>query len=179
MNKPHSIFILSFPLLLLLAGHPSLAGETLHSLCSFLGGDYVDYNYCVSTLSSNPAASTADGHTLAVIAVNLTVTNATAVKSRADSLSLSSTDSFIRSSLLNCSSLYAAAAPDLHSSAAATAAKNYTGSAAVLADVLRVPAGCDQGFERQQGAVSPIRKENNAFSDLTTLAKAVNNYMAQ
>ncbi|KAH0461693.1 hypothetical protein IEQ34_009268 [Dendrobium chrysotoxum] len=178
MNKPYSLLAI-LSLLLLLACRPSIAGETLYSLCNFLGGDYVDYNYCVSTLSTNPAASTADGHTLAVISVNLTTTNATAVKSRADSLFLSSTDAFIRSSLLNCSSLYAAATPDLHSSATAAAAKNYSGAAAVLADVLRVPAGCDQGFQKKEGVASPIRKENNAFSDLATLAKAVNNYMAQ
>ncbi|KAK8950490.1 hypothetical protein KSP40_PGU009932 [Platanthera guangdongensis] len=171
-------------LLLLFAGKQAVAGETtLNSMCNFLGGDYVNYDYCVSTLSSDPVSATADGHTLAVIAVNLTAANATAVRSLADSLSVSaSNDSFVRASLQNCSSLYAAASPDLLRSFAAVAARNYTAATTALSAVLRVPAGCDEAFAAaKEGAAvaSPIRKENNAFSDLATLAKAVNNYLAQ
>ncbi|KAG0454110.1 hypothetical protein HPP92_025414 [Vanilla planifolia] len=168
-------------LFLLLLAVPSPAAETLNTMCNFLGGDYITYDYCVSTLGANPESRTADGHRLAVIAVNLTVTNATAIRSRAEALSRTTADLIVSSSLRNCSSLYGAAVPELLRSANATAAHNYTASSSVLAGVLWVPTGCDEAFRTGGGGgvASPIRKENDAFSDLTTLAKAVNNYMAQ
>ncbi|KAG0453045.1 hypothetical protein HPP92_025709 [Vanilla planifolia] len=151
-------------LFLLLLAVPSPAAETLNTICNFLGGDYITYDYCVSTLGANPESRTADGHRLAVIAVNLTVTNATAIRSRAEALSRTTADPIVSSSLRNCSALYGAAMPELLRSANATAAHNYTASSS---------------DGRGGGVASPIRKENDAFSDLTTLAKAVNNYMAQ
>ncbi|PKA53290.1 Putative invertase inhibitor [Apostasia shenzhenica] len=180
MNPPP--FLLPSLLLLLAAAAaaPHLAGaDTLHETCNFLGGDYINYDYCVSTLSSDPAIATADNHGLAVISINLTATNATALRSRADGLAQADPDSFVRAQLRNCSALYAAALPDIRKSADAAADRNYGGATEMLAGVLRVPAGCDEAFKSREGVVSPIRRENDEFSDLASLAKAVNNYMSR
>ncbi|KAK8925739.1 hypothetical protein KSP39_PZI018831 [Platanthera zijinensis] len=89
-------------------------------------------------------------------AVNLTAANAT------DSLSTSTSDNaFVRSALRKCSTMYAAASPDLRRSTEAAESRNYTAAAVVLSAVLSIPSACDETFVTEDGVAvaSPIYQE--------------------
>nr|AVA07416.1 invertase inhibitor [Dendrobium catenatum] len=177
MARKNNICLL-FPLLVLpiisiaadAAGGPS-------TVCSFLGASYVSYDYCMAVLSSDPRSSTADPHGLALITGDLALANATAVRSTIKLLLNNSSDPFIHTCLSHCRKIYDGAISDVRKAAHATARRNYAAAEELFDGVLNAPADCEATFAARPVASSPIVKEDNEFSDIACLGRAINNYL--
>ncbi|CAL9114211.1 putative invertase inhibitor [Musa acuminata AAA Group] len=69
-------------LLLLCFSFQIISSAVVDDICSFVGDSYVDKEFCLKTLSSDPRSKTADADGLAVISVEIAVAKAAEVKTR-------------------------------------------------------------------------------------------------
>ncbi|KAJ3681769.1 hypothetical protein LUZ60_014342 [Juncus effusus] len=151
----------------------------LEHLCNNLGGFYITPDYCLSAFSADPRCHTADYNQLALISLNLTISNATHVKSTINSLLTSTTFASttpssdpVRKGLETCMKLYDDVIPSLRWSAQSVSAGRYDGAKAVVDQAVNVPASCDS----MPGL--PLSKENDDFSRIALLSEAVVGYLA-
>ncbi|XP_010940965.1 putative invertase inhibitor [Elaeis guineensis] len=147
------------------------ASSTLKKVCNFLGGDYVTPKYCINTLKTDPRSRSADAQGLGVIAVQLTTTKATVIKSKLEELLKNASSPHADKALEACHQLYSDLIPSLKWAANSMASKLNRGAKAVLNVAISVPASCDEL------GVQSISKDGNAFSNLTNLARAIARYL--
>ncbi|EHA8592003.1 Invertase inhibitor [Cocos nucifera] len=170
MRPSTSIYLLA--LIFFFQSSTLSAITTLEQLCGSLGADYVTPEYCINTLKTDPSSASADVHGLGVIAVNLTIPQATAIKSKLEELLKNVSSPHADKALEACHQLYSDLIPSLRWAANSVASKLNRGAEAVLNVAISVPASCDEL------GVLPITKEGVAFSDLTNLARAIARYLA-
>ncbi|KAJ8468099.1 hypothetical protein OPV22_030651 [Ensete ventricosum] len=69
-------------LLLLCFSFQTISSAVLDEICSEIEDSYIDKDFCIKTLSSDPKSKTADADGLAVISVEIAVAKAAEVKTR-------------------------------------------------------------------------------------------------
>ncbi|KAJ3689608.1 hypothetical protein LUZ61_018772 [Rhynchospora tenuis] len=183
-----SIPLLSLLSFLLLCSLPSTLSSDptttqtttpLDHLCNNLGGFYITPDYCFTTFAADARSRTADYNLLALISLNLTISNATDVKSTINSMLTSSTFSSstpssepVHKGLQTCLKLYADVITSLRWSAQSVSTGRYDGAKEVVEQAVGVPASCDA----MPGL--PLSKENDGFSRIALLSQAVVSYLA-
>nr|UPU96046.1 daylily invertase inhibitor [Hemerocallis fulva] len=171
-----SLLLTLFPLLLFLRCSSSTSSG--YELCNWLGGYYITYDSCVSSLQPDPSSKTASYHQLAVISLNLTITNATAVQSKFETITGKERDNKTKSLLYNCLDLYTDNVPSLRLAANEAVSKNYTGAAEVVFKFSSMPGACDDKFRDKKGVDSPLMRENLDLMNLALVAHAINDYLS-
>ncbi|KAF3336054.1 putative invertase inhibitor [Carex littledalei] len=182
-----SVLLLCLFSFLLLSSLPfSLCEETtsqtttpLDHLCNNLGGFYVTPDYCFTAFAADSRSRTADYNFLALISLNLTISNATDVRSNINSLLTSTTFSSttpssepVRKGLQTCLKLYDDVISSLRWSAQSVSAGRYDGAKPVVEQAVGVPASCDAMPGLQ------LSKKNDGFSRIALLSEAVVSYLA-
>ncbi|XP_072962532.1 putative invertase inhibitor [Typha angustifolia] len=162
-----------FPLLVVLLLHSiqtfSSAASTMETVCNLVGDFYVTPQFCVETLGADPDSRTADLPGLGMIAVNMTVNNATAVTSKIESLLQIEFSNDTRRSLETCRGLYSDMIASLKYATDAIRAKQYDAAKSLVDASEGVATSCDA----QPEVPSVLKSDNEKFVRLAILAEAI------
>ncbi|OVA07570.1 Pectinesterase inhibitor domain [Macleaya cordata] len=145
------------------------------------------YNFCLTSLRSNPKSQTADLRELGVISMELCLKNATYIKSHIGKLLLLDDGLDPRSAkhefLRDCFELYKDAIIDLNDAIKAFEAKDYVSTYLKMKAAMDASMNCEDRFQ-MDGLVFPLAKEDsddffkltaNAI-DITYLSRSLFDY---
>ncbi|GKU95687.1 hypothetical protein SLEP1_g9016 [Rubroshorea leprosula] len=136
------------------------------------GDPNIHYNFCVSCLEENPKSHNASLKGLFKISIGLAKSNATSIKSLVSKLlTNNSLSKHAKSSLKTCSEVYSEAISDLKDAIAAFKLKDYSTTNIRISAAMDASDTCEEGF-KEEGDVSPLKKEDNEFFELTAIALA-------
>lgn len=168
---------LPLPLLLLLlvvatssSATTSIVEETCKSIATQRPN--IGYDFCVTSLNSDPSSATADSTGLAIIAANLSVANATKILSKIGSLMETESDPSRKDCLSACSEVYSEAVDHLNSAVASLGSKNYKDAMTFLSAALDASDDCEEGFD-DEGELSPMKADDRYYGRLAGIALTI------
>ncbi|KAF3440576.1 hypothetical protein FNV43_RR18860 [Rhamnella rubrinervis] len=114
------------------------------------------YNFCLQTLKSDPASTSADTKGLALIMAGIGLANSTATSSYLSSQLLSiKNDEIMKRVLKECAAKYTYAADALHACAQDLASDSYDYASMHITAAADYPNACHNAFKRYSGLVYP------------------------
>ncbi|KAF3448195.1 hypothetical protein FNV43_RR08908 [Rhamnella rubrinervis] len=156
--------------------HCSLASDLVHGSCTKASKSdpNLSYQFCVSTLESNPKIHTAETiQDLFEISLRLTISNASDVVSRVSKLLKGNKfDSFAKLCLRDCLELYSNAVSSLKEALCDFKSKDLYSVNVEISSAMDASTTCEDGFKERKGVVSPLTKENSVFFQLTAISLA-------
>ncbi|XP_008786219.2 putative invertase inhibitor [Phoenix dactylifera] len=134
----------------------------------------IGYEYCVTSLGTDPGSSSADPHGLAVIAARLSVANATSTESSIDQLMVVESKPSLKDCLSVCSEVYSEAIDHLNDAIRNLEARLYGEAVTFLSAALDAPDNCEDAF-RDAGdlLLSPLAREDEDYSRLADIALTI------
>ncbi|XP_077242343.1 putative invertase inhibitor [Tasmannia lanceolata] len=132
------------------------------------------YDFCVTSLETDSRSYTTDLQGLGVISVELAITRASITISYIKDLMKNTTsDPFIKERLRSCLDQYSNAIPTLENSSMAFKSKRYEDVNIWVSAAMDGATTCEDGFNEEEGHVSPLTKENGELFQLGAIALAV------
>ncbi|WOL16682.1 hypothetical protein Cni_G25470 [Canna indica] len=157
------------PLLLLLLFFffflQAISSSPIEDICENVQDSYVDKDFCIRTLKSDVRSHKADAKGLAVIAAELSLAKATAIRSHTEQLVKSARTHYARRRAEAALLLFSNVIPSLRWSAVSIASKFYASAGAVLFVALDAATACVGVVELGDAA--------DDYVNLTLLAQAI------
>ncbi|KAG1362087.1 putative invertase inhibitor [Cocos nucifera] len=135
----------------------------------------IGYEFCVTSLRTDPGSSSADLHGLAVIATRLSLADATKMESRIDQLMVVKSKPFLKDCLSVCSEVYSEAIDHLNDAIRNLEARLYRETVTFLSAALDAPDNCEDAFgdDAGSGLSSPLAKEDEDYGRLADIALTI------
>ncbi|KAJ6851664.1 putative invertase inhibitor [Iris pallida] len=172
-----SLFILFFLSTTLFSSSAAVASveETCKGITSVRPD--VGYDFCVSSLESDPDSVSADPDGLAVVAIRLSIANATAVAAKIESLMRGGeedqSDPSLRECLGVCAEVYSDAVDHLNQALASIRARSYGDAVTFLSAALDAADNCEDAFGDLGWGTSPVAAEDRDYGRLADIALAI------
>ncbi|KAJ3681770.1 hypothetical protein LUZ60_014343 [Juncus effusus] len=167
--------------LLLLSLFFSASAKSLNETCTSATG-FVPYNFCMKALNTDPRTKTARStKTVALISLNLTLTNAISTKSKICTLLARVRNPALKNALQACDIIYSNAITDLNSAIDFLRSGKFETAKTLVTGASIVGNDCGAALKRAEMAiVGPdrqrlLKKENGDFGLLTLLFLGVIN----
>ena len=161
--------------------HYSLACQLVHQTCKRIadGDPNVSYNFCVVSFESSLESSNVSLEELGVIAVDLTLSNATYINSYISDKLLKDTrfDSSAKACLKDCHELYSNVIPTLRDVLDDFKRRDFFEANIRLSAAMDASSTCEDGYKERKGLVSPLEKEDNIFFQLCAIDLAFTNIL--
>ncbi|OVA02471.1 Pectinesterase inhibitor domain [Macleaya cordata] len=139
----------------------------------------LNYNFCLSSLQSNPKSLTSDLQGLGVISMELCLSNGTNINSHIGKLlegQIIEVNPSAIKYLKDCLELYTDAIYDTQDAIKAFEANDYSSANIKMSSVMDASTNCEDGFKEEgHNLVSPLEKENSDFFQLTAISLAITN----
>ncbi|WOL01648.1 invertase inhibitor [Canna indica] len=134
----HSLFLVL--LALLIPSFSSAASPTIESACK----DFVDPNFCITSLQVVNGSESADLRGLAGISLRLAVFNATGTFAKLETFKKTTTDAGVLNSVAACEILYRNAATTLQFAAEFSASNHFDLAVVMYGSILDAPVQCGE-----------------------------------
>ncbi|KAH7687008.1 Pectinesterase protein [Dioscorea alata] len=132
----------------------------------------VNYDFCLTTLKSDPKSHSADTKGLAIISTELTSTNASSTKTKIAALLLHAKDQATKSILETCAGVYSEMMDNLKLSMDAIEGGRYGDAVTYLSAALTEPGTCEDSFS-EKGVNSLVAQEDKDALELSAMALAI------
>ncbi|XP_058083890.1 pectinesterase inhibitor-like [Magnolia sinica] len=133
---------------------------------------------CVSSLTSDPASSTADLPSLAIIALKLAYASALNMEKVIEDQSKVTTDPFMQQCLSDCTENFLDAIDQVEDSISALDSKGYSDVNTWVTAAMADSESCEEEFKDQPGYQSPFTAQNEEFQKLCSNALAITNLLS-
>ncbi|KAG0472794.1 hypothetical protein HPP92_014651 [Vanilla planifolia] len=163
-------------LLILFLASTSAASSSIDETCRSISASRPDIptDFCVSTLTADPAAASSDHRGLALIATRLSATNATRTVARIQQLIDERDRQSTNSECLRvCLEVYSDAEDHLQDAAASVEAGKYRDAITLLSAALDSAENCEDAFGDEGISPSPMVAEDGSYEKLVELALAI------
>ncbi|KAJ8755879.1 hypothetical protein K2173_024424 [Erythroxylum novogranatense] len=173
-------FCILLLLVFLVSSHATTSHNIIKSTCKICAkkDPNFSYNFCVTSLQAAPGSRCADLRELGIISMKLINHNLTDTRLyMKELLKDKKIDPFTRARLDDCLELYSDAIPHLKQAMADYKSNRYDDANIQLSGVMEAPTTCEDGFQEQGGAVSPLTKMNNDTYRLSALALVITNML--
>ncbi|PON48403.1 Pectinesterase inhibitor domain containing protein [Trema orientale] len=142
------------------------------------------YDFCITTLEANPKTRKAKHlEELAIISIELTISNATEIASNISNLLRQKTevviDPYAKGCLKDCSELYSDAISALRDAKLDIESNDFEKANVDISSAMDASSTCEDGFKEKKGEVSPLTKENSVFFQWTVISLAFTNMLVQ
>lgn len=161
-------------LLLLLLHLPSSPAAFLEETCRSITASRRDLtsDACISSLAADPSSRSADLHGLALIAAQLSITNATQAAARVQQLIDATPEAKASDCLSVCLDVYSDATDHLRDAVAGIESGNYRDAVTFLSAAVDAAENCEDAFG-DDGISSPMVGEDEAFELVVKIALAI------
>ncbi|XP_030533749.1 putative invertase inhibitor [Rhodamnia argentea] len=162
-------------LLLHLAQANDRDSDIIHGSCRRAadGDPNISYGFCIACFEANPTSQPASIGDLALMSINLTISNATEISSCISKLLQNERLShFARDCLTACSELYSDACSTLRGVVDDFGSRDYYKANVDVSAVMDAAVTCEDGFKEREGLVSPLTKENDIFFQMNAISLA-------
>ncbi|KAL9234562.1 hypothetical protein vseg_009420 [Gypsophila vaccaria] len=157
--------VLLFAMTFTLANGVSLVPETCKNITTV--AEWVDYDFCVKTLESDPQSSTANLDELAAIAFNVVVSRTQSIANKvAELLKDPKFDVFQINALKDCQELYDP--EEVKVGLKSFKNKDFGDANRVLSSAITCAETCEEGFQERE-KFSPLTKDNSDYELLTSV----------
>ncbi|KAL3737850.1 hypothetical protein ACJRO7_019388 [Eucalyptus globulus] len=162
-------------LLFYLAQANNQDNNVVHGSCKRAadGDPNISYEFCVACFEADRMSQPANVEDLALMSINLTISNATKVSSCISKLLQNKTlDHFARDCLTTCLELYSDAYSTLRGVVDDLGSRDYYKANVDVSAAMDAAVTCEDGFKEREGLVSPLTKENDMFFQLNAISLA-------
>ncbi|XP_050234820.1 putative invertase inhibitor [Mercurialis annua] len=173
--KNYFMYILLFNLaIIFLCFNYTMSINSINDICkkaSNIDPNFT-YQFCVSFLASNPKSKSANLEGLVLISIKLTISNSTNIISHISQLlKHKKMDPYINGALKDCLEHYSNANSELHEAISdlTKSKKDYSKANIDVSAAMDLSTTCEDGFKEKKGVVSPLKKENKMFFQMTAI----------
>ncbi|KAI3441920.1 PMEI domain-containing protein [Psidium guajava] len=150
-------------------------GNIIHGSCKRAadGDPNISYEFCIACFEADPTSQPTSIEDLALMSINLTISNATEISSRILKLLQNKRLShFAQDCLMACSELYSDACSKLRGVVDDFGSRDYYKANVDVSAVMDAAVTCEDGFKERKGLVSPLTKENDMFFQMNAISLA-------
>ncbi|CAH2046132.1 unnamed protein product [Thlaspi arvense] len=137
----------------------------------------MDYNFCVTSLESDPQSKTATSVLgLLIASTTNAASNTISVRGIAQKIfNDGKTSPAVKAALQDCIKFYGDAIDSLNEALTAVKSHDYSSANVQLSAAFDVPSNCEDGFKEGKQAKSPITNENNVLTQRILIPLAFSN----
>ncbi|MCL7021755.1 hypothetical protein MKW94_005745 [Papaver nudicaule] len=176
MSQSFSLFSLFIVFLVLNFHGVVVNGDLISDVCKNASAirsqisPNIKYDFCVASLSSNPASKHADLLGLGKISMETCLTNATSICSYIAKMLKEKREQPVKHALEDCLTMYSGALDNIHHAIASYEKKDYKKANIFITGTDSYSDICEAGFK---GLTSPLTKQSGDFSQLVAISVAI------